>query len=204
MGAARQPNTEDLLRRAHIGDESAVEQLLERHRTRLREMVAVRLDPQVAARVDPSDVVQEAITDAALQLPDYLHNRPLPFYPWLRQLAWQRLVALHRHHVEVQKRSVKREQLMEISLPDQSAIVLADRLAVSGTRPSRHLMRKELQHRVRRALEELPERDREVLVLLYLEQLSVQETGSVLGLSEKAVGMRHLRALERIRNLLDE
>ena len=43
-----------------------------------------------------------------------------------------------------------------------------------------------------------------LLVLLYLEQLSVQETGSVLGLSEKAVGMRHLRALERIRNLLDE
>ena len=79
MGAARQPDTEDLLRRARSGDESAVEQLLERHRSRLRQMVAVRLDPQLAARVDPSDVVQEAITDAALQLPDFLHDRPLPF-----------------------------------------------------------------------------------------------------------------------------
>ena len=33
--------------------------------TRLRQMVTVRLDRRLAARVDPSDIVQEALADAA-------------------------------------------------------------------------------------------------------------------------------------------
>ena len=63
-------------------------------------MVAVRADPRLAARVDPSDVVQEALMDAAGKLGRYLATKPLPFYPWLRQLALERLVNLHRRHVQ--------------------------------------------------------------------------------------------------------
>jgi hypothetical protein len=49
--ATRTPDTEELLRRAGAGDASARQQLLARHRDRLRRMVAVRLDPRLAARV---------------------------------------------------------------------------------------------------------------------------------------------------------
>src|SRR5262245_26816363 len=53
------PDTDQLLDRAASGDGSAREQLLERHRKKLKRMVAIRLDRRIAARVDPSDVVQE-------------------------------------------------------------------------------------------------------------------------------------------------
>src|SRR5262245_15592899 len=102
-------DTEHLLERAAAGDGAARAQLLQRHRRRLRRMVAVRFDPRLAARVDPSDVVQEALAEAAATLDGYLRERPLPFYPWLRQLAQRRLLDLHRRHVQARRRSVTRE-----------------------------------------------------------------------------------------------
>jgi len=80
------PETEELLRNASGGG-PAVDVLLERHRKRLRRMVTVRLDRRLAPLVAPSDVVQEALADASRKLNDFLRDRPLPFYPWLRRLA---------------------------------------------------------------------------------------------------------------------
>src|SRR5579864_4019582 len=109
MVATNKPDTERLLEQASRGDAAARQQLLERYRTRLRRMVAVRMDRRLAARVDPSDVVQESLADAFQNLSDYLRRRPLPFYAWLRQFAWERLLKLHRRHIHTQKRSVTRE-----------------------------------------------------------------------------------------------
>src|SRR6516162_5862921 len=107
---ATQPDTDELLRAAEPGDGSARHRLLARHRSRLRQMVAVHLDRRLAARIDPSDVVQETLMDAARDLPDYLRERPLPFYPWLRQLAGERLAKFHERHLRTDKRSVTHEQ----------------------------------------------------------------------------------------------
>src|SRR4029079_11851731 len=97
--ATTRPDTDELLRLAAEGHDPARQELLGRHRDRLRRMVAVRMDRRLAARIDPSDVVQEALAAAHRDLGDYLRDRPLPFYPWLRRLAWERLVALYHRHV---------------------------------------------------------------------------------------------------------
>jgi RNA polymerase sigma-70 factor (ECF subfamily) len=82
--------------------------------------------------------------------------------------------------------------------------ILARRLIASDNSPSHQVLQAELQARVRTALERLSETDREVLVLRFMEQLSVEEIGDVLGMGESAVKMRNLRALERLRSLLAE
>jgi RNA polymerase sigma-70 factor (ECF subfamily) len=196
------PDTEELLRQASQGDRAARDGLLARHRGRLRQMVAWRLDRRLAARVDPSDVVQEVLAEADRKLGRYLRERPLPFFPWLRQLAGEHLVALHRRHVRARGRSVLREEPGALALPDESAAELAARLVTSATSPTQQALRQEARARVRWALEQLPERDREVLVLRHLEQLPVADTAEVLGVSAGAVKVRHLRALERLRALL--
>ena len=193
------PDTDQLLDLAASGDSAARQALLDRHRRRLRRMIALRLDRRLAARVDPSDVVQEALADAGRKLDGYLRVRPLPFYPWLRQLAWERLVKLHRRHT-ADKRDVAREAPPE--LPDESALELAERLACPGTGPESRVLKDELRQRVRAALDRLTAADRELLVLRHAEQLSTKETAAVLGLSEPAVKSRHLRALERLRSAL--
>jgi RNA polymerase sigma-70 factor (ECF subfamily) len=200
----RPPDTEQLLRQAGQGDAAARSDLLARHRGRLRKMVAWRLDRRLAARVDPSDVVQEVLADADRKLDRYLTENPLPFHAWLRSLAWEHLTALHRRHVKARRRSVLREEPGVLHLPDESAAELAARLVTSATSPTQQALRQELRQRVRQALGRLSERDREVLVLRNLEQLSVADTAEVMGLNEGAVKVRHLRALERLRAYLDE
>jgi RNA polymerase sigma-70 factor (ECF subfamily) len=196
---ADHPDTEELLDRAGRGDGAARQRLLTRHRHRLRQMITVRLDRRLAARVDPSDIVQEALADAARGLDDYLRDRPVPFYPWLRRFAWERLVEVNRRHLQARRRSVAREERWDVHLHDQSARALAARLLDNGTTPSRRLMRQELRDQVQAALDRLDPRDREVLVLRYLEQLSTAEIAATLGVSIGAVKMRHLRALQKLR-----
>jgi RNA polymerase sigma-70 factor (ECF subfamily) len=201
--ALRDLDVDGLIEMASRGDASACQQLLARHRDRLKAMVAVRMDRRLFPRLDPSDVVQEALADAWAKLPEYLSERPIPFYPWLRQLAWKKLVDLHRKHVGAQARSVRREAHLDLALPDRSGAELAERLAASGTSPSRRAIREEVRLRVKGLLDGLPANDREVLVLRYLEHLSTAEIAAVLGIGEGAVKMRHLRALERLREVLD-
>src|SRR5215467_10011374 len=157
--AADQLDTEELLNLAGAGDGEARQRLLARHRHRLRQMVTVRLDRRLAARLDPSDIVQEALADAARGLDDYLRDRPVPFYPWLRRFAWERLVEANRRHLQARRRSVAREQRLEAHLPDPSARMLAARLLAEGTSPSRRLMRQEDRDRVQAALDRLEPRD---------------------------------------------
>jgi RNA polymerase sigma-70 factor (ECF subfamily) len=166
-------------------------------------MVELHLDRRLSPRLDASDVVQEALADAAEKLGDYLRDRPLPFYQWLHRLATERLARAHRHHVTVRARSVGREQKEGPPLSDDSARRLADRLADSGTSPSQRLLRDELRQRLQAALDRMAPNDREVLVMCYLEGLGFGEIAAALGISENAAKVRHFRAMKRIREQID-
>jgi RNA polymerase sigma-70 factor (ECF subfamily) len=204
MTAPHDPDSDQLLQRVVAGDPAARELLLDQHRQRLRRMIALRLDRRLWARVDPSDVLQEALAEADQKLADYARRRPLPFYPWLRCLAWERLVQVHRRHIGTQSRSINREEFAGPPLPDASALELADRLAARGSSPSARLRRDEWRSRLRQALAQLADGDREVLVLRYLEDLSTKEVAAVLSVTEASVKMRQLRALRRLRDLLGD
>jgi RNA polymerase sigma-70 factor (ECF subfamily) len=201
LNGARDAEIEGLIDRVRHGDRTAIEQLFARHRSRLRQMVAVRMDDRLAVRIDPSDVVQEALAVASQRLPEYARNPPLAFYPWLRQIAWNCLVDLHRRHVLTGKRSVDREAPPGLS--DTSMAVLADQLVADGTSPLGRLLREELRARVRAVLARLSPEDREIVLLRHLEQLSMAECAEVLRISQSAATQRQLRALERLRRLLD-
>jgi RNA polymerase sigma-70 factor (ECF subfamily) len=198
-----EPQTEELLAKAGAGDAAARNRLWDKHRRRLRALVAMRMQGGLATRIDASDVVQDSLAEADGRLEDYLQRRPLPFYLWLRQLALQRLIDLHRRHVVAGKRSVRREERGG-AIADESMNDLAQRLVARSSSPSRRASREELRIKVREALDQLPRNDREVLVLRHLEQLSMAEIAALLGLTEGAVKVRHLRALQRLRDRLGD
>jgi RNA polymerase sigma-70 factor (ECF subfamily) len=178
--------------------------LFDRYRHRLRAMVAMRMDRRILGRTDPSDIVQEALLEAHERLADFLRDRPMPFYLWLRHLAWEKLLQTHRRHLRSQRRSVSRECDLEGALRGASTARLADLIVSRGPTPSAVLDRKEQRERVIDALNRLAVDDREILLLRLIEQLSIRETAVVLGIAEGTVGSRQFRALERLRNLMDE
>jgi RNA polymerase sigma-70 factor, ECF subfamily len=202
---ATNPEIDALLSDAAQGDLAAVRCLMERHRDRLRRMIAARLDRRLAPRLDPSDVVQETLAEAAQRLPDYLRDRPLPFYPWLYRLAADRLARTHRHHVTSTVRAIGREERIDGPSRDRAtATRLVERLAANDTTPGRRSAREERRLLLAAAIERMAETDREVLGLRYLDQLAFDEIAAVLEIGLSAAKMRHLRALERLRGPLEE
>lgn len=200
----QQFDRDELFGRAAFGDAAAIEMLLDRHRCRLARMVRARMDPRLRARCDPSDVVQDTLAAASRKLPQYFKDRPIPFYPWLRQIAWEQLVRLQKQHLLAACRSVDRESPAEVGVSDESVVRLAERLVDGGTSPSGGAIRREFCNRIQQAMDQLSTSDRELLIQRYVEQLSSQESAALLGISEAAVNMRHIRALERIRKILPE
>ena len=192
--------TERLLRQASAGDQRAFGELFARYRPYLHQVIAVRLDPKLRPRVDPSDVVQETQLEVLRRLGEFLQRRPMPFRLWLRETACECLLKLREHHVDVAKRTLKRE----IPLPEHSSLLLAQRLLAKGSTPSQHFARRETARRVNQALVQLPEADREVLLMRTFEGLSYEEVGCALAIAPAAARKRYGRALLRLQKLLIE
>ncbi|MGD9723321.1 MAG: sigma-70 family RNA polymerase sigma factor [Pirellulales bacterium] len=197
--------TQQLLTAARGGDAAARNQLLERHREALRRMIAMRMDPKIARRVDASDIVQDVLLEANRRLTDYLDKARMPFHLWLRHLARDRLIDAHRMHRGAARRSTDREQPLErASGFDSSALDLAAIARDRELTPAAAATHHELEQRFQAAIEVLEEPDREVILMRHFEQLSNGEVAQALELSDAAAGMRYLRAMRRLRDLLAE
>lgn len=190
--------TAELLEQLRGGDVAAFDRLLDRHRRYLRQTVELRLDPRLRTRLDPSDVVQDAQLEATRRIDDYLADVPMPFRLWLRQLALDRLAMARRRHLGAARRSVRQE----VAAVAQSSVCLAERLLAAGPAPDHALAREELAARVRRAVNQLADADREVLLMRTFEGLSFDEVGALLGIESAAARKRHGRALLRLGRLL--
>jgi RNA polymerase sigma-70 factor (ECF subfamily) len=191
------------LERAAAGDHGAWDAILAPHRDRLRRMVGLRLDYRLRGRIDPSDVIQEALLQAAQGLPKYLQQPDRPFFLWLRWLTGMTLQGLHRRHLGIQARNAGREvQLLGRPLPEASSAALAAQLLGRDTRPSVAAIRAERQRRLQEALNAMDPVDREVLVLRHFEELTNAEVARELGLQDSAASKRYIRALRKLKEIL--
>jgi RNA polymerase sigma-70 factor (ECF subfamily) len=201
--AGNSAESERLLRLAAQGDAREWGSLLERHRGRLRRMVALRLDQRLQGRLDASDVIQEAYLEASARLPEYVRRPMMPFFLWLRFLTGQKMAELHRRHLGARMRDAGREvSLYRGALPEASSAALAAWLVGHDTRPSEAAVRAERKIRLQEALNSLDPLDREVLALRHFEQLTNAEAAQVLGLQASAASKRYVRALKKLKDIL--
>lgn len=191
------PDSEEtcrLLVRIQAGEREAFEEFFARHRPFLRRLVELRMHSRLRGRLDPSDVVQETQLDAFRQLPDFLKRQPMPFRLWLRKTVQERLRMIERQHLEATKRAVGRER----PLADGSSSFAQRQPAASDPSPSQQFSQLELALRVREATSQLPELDREILLIRTFEGLSYSEVGYILEIDPATARKRHGRALLRL------
>jgi RNA polymerase sigma-70 factor (ECF subfamily) len=127
----------------------------------------------------------------------------MPFHLWLRHIAKDHIIDAHRRHRQAQRRGVDREQpLVPAGLRDRSSVELAAQFIDQELTPASAALRQEMERRLHAAIADLDDDDREVILMRHFEQLSNQEVAAALGLTEAAASMRHLRALRRLKDLL--
>jgi RNA polymerase sigma-70 factor (ECF subfamily) len=153
QGIALPADDEKLVERAAAGDAAALATLFERWNERLRKAVLLRLDPRLSGRLDPSDILQDTFLDATRRLPEYVAAPAVSLPVWLRSLALQRLVDLHRRHLGAKMRTARREIALDGRRdPPVSADSLSELLIDPARSPGSEVAQREKHRRVHQAL----------------------------------------------------
>ena len=107
----------------------------------------------------------------------------MPFFLWLRLVAGQRLMRIHREHLGAAMRDAGREvSLYKGALPQASSVSLAAQLLGHYTPASQAVSRAEVQLQIQAALNGMEPIDREIIALRHFEELTNAEAAEVLGL----------------------
>lgn len=193
-----------LVQRIKAGDQQAFAELFLLFRPRLWRFINLRLHPQLRGRVDPDDVLQEFWLRAVARI-DYFPETATPAgFIWFRMILTQTLIELQRRHLGAEKRSAIRERSLNGGWsPESTSSSLAIQLSGNFTTPSSAFIRAELAGQLEVALQGLDDIDREVLALRHFEELSNAETAMALNLSVAAASKRYIRALQRLKGVLE-
>ncbi len=175
---------------------------IEDHRDYLRLLVRLQIGPRMRAKLDPSDIVQQAILQAHERRDQFRGLTEGEWLAWLRAILANALAAASRRF-DTQARDPRRERSLEAEL-DHSSSRLEGLLAADQTSPSERAVRGEDLARLAQALARLPDDQRRVVELHYLNELTVAEVAERIGRTRPAAVGLLFRGLRRLRELLHE
>jgi RNA polymerase sigma-70 factor (ECF subfamily) len=193
MGAPKlnlDPNEADLIQRVCDGETEAFYALVEP----CERGVFTAAMSILNNAADAEEVAQEAVLKAFNALPRF--RRESKFSTWLIQITI--------NEARLKLRKDRRHLYESIDEPEnnEEGDYFPKDFADWREIPSEELQRKQLREALRRALDALPQKYREVLVLRDIQHLSIQETAQVLGITEGSVKTRLLRARFQMRDAL--
>jgi len=181
----------------HSGDRRAFEELIRRYERELYNYLRQYLgDPQMA-----EDAFQSTFLQVHLKCNQFEEGRK--FRPWLYAVATNQAIdSLRRSR---RHRAVSLDRAIEETNPDEVAANLANLLLNSQEQlPAEQLESAEQRDLVRRAIDELPEPLRKVLLLVYFQGLKYREAAEALSLPVGTVKSRLHAAVRRLERSLRE
>jgi RNA polymerase sigma-70 factor, ECF subfamily len=194
---------EVLVLRLREGDRDVLGELFALHRERLWRMIRFRMDRRMAARIDPDDVLQEAFLAGRTRIESFLAEPQGSFFVWLRMIAMQSLIDLHRHHLGAEMRNAGRD--VRLDRPGEGAatsLCLAAQLAGTITSPSQAAAGLELMQQLEQAIRSMAPLDQEIIAMRHFEDLTNVESAEALGISPTAASNRYVRAIARLKEIL--
>ena len=175
---------------------------LERFRGYLYVLAGRHADRRLQGKVDASDVVQQTLLQALAARSQFRGGSDAELAAWLRKILARQLANAARDFGR-QKRDAARERSLEAAL-DESASRLELVLAVGDSSPSQNAQRNEQFLQLAEALSQLPEAQREAIVLHHLEQQSLEQIGRQTDRTAAAVAGLIKRGLRTLREQLQE
>lgn len=191
-----------LIRRARQGLPGALDRLLESYRHYLKLLARTGIDTSLQGKADPSDLVQETFLKAFHNFRQFQGESEGELIAWLRQILARNLADLVRRFRRAKSRKADREHSLE-QLLNSSAAALDNLLVDAAPSSSQSAQRRELSVVLANALAELSDEQREVIVLRSLEEREWDEVARKMHRSAGAVRMLWVRALKRLRPLIE-
>lgn len=186
--ASREEDTEMVLA-VRDGDQLAYRSLVEKYQERIYHMVY----GMVRNREDARDVTQEAFVKAYKSLDKF--RLESSFYTWIYRIAMNRSI----DYLRKRKRSGESEFDEQIATRDAQGGIDE---AHHQDSPARTLQRKRLYARIMDAMQELPEDQRQVVLLRELEGMSYREIAEAMEIPEGTVMSRLYYARKKLQKLL--
>jgi RNA polymerase sigma-70 factor (ECF subfamily) len=175
--------------------------LFDRSKERLRRTVRLRLDRRLSGIVDSTGVLEMVRQEASRRRDELATAAGTDPFLWLRQITGEVLARIHRERLGGEVRGDI--SLYRGALPEATSVSLAAHLlGRGGGEDDQAAARAEQKLLLQEALNAMDPIDREVLTLRHCEQLSNDETATVLGISKSIVSEAYIRALKRITVIL--
>jgi RNA polymerase sigma-70 factor (ECF subfamily) len=181
----------ELVRLAGEGSASALRLIVRRHNQRLYRVARAIVRDDTEAE----DVMQEAYLSAFRNLATFRADASLA--TWLTRIVVNRAVG----HVRREAVEVPLDAVENVRWPDAEIIAMPH--PASETDPEKAAARSQIRDLLEHAIDTLPEPFRVVFVMRMVEQLSIAETASSLGLREETVKTRLHRAKKLMRAQLE-
>lgn len=175
------------------GDSAAFETLLQRYGARLLRLARRFLGSEEDAR----DAVQDAMVSVFKSIGSFESNAMLS--TWLHRIVVN--ACLMRLRTKRRREEIDIEEYLPRFQEDGHQTEPSEPWTESA---ESMLERDELRAQVRASIEQLPDTYRIVLLLRDIEEMTTEETASILGITPNAVKIRLHRARQALRTLLDE
>jgi RNA polymerase sigma-70 factor, ECF subfamily len=173
---------------------------LQRFRSYLLLLAQMKLDRKLRGKLDASDVVQQTLLEAHQGLESFRGDDTAAQAAWLRKILARNLANAVRDLTRA-KRDVRKERSLQTDL-DASASQLQGWLAAEQSSPSQRAERHERALQLAEALTQLPDSQRDAILLRHFQGLSLAEIAEQLECTTGAVTGLLQRGLKNLRNSL--
>ena len=194
MTGSREMTDEVLMIRFQRGDRSAFTLLVRRHQTSLYNFALRQLRLQSVAE----DVVQEAFVRVVQNAGDFKHEA--------RFSTWVYTITRNLCIDQLRKRALRKHASLDEPRKSEegSGPTLGEQTADSRSSVEREATGTELKERILKAVDSLPDDQREVFLMRELSNLPFKEIAEITGVPENTVKSRMRYALERLQAQLSE
>ncbi len=194
MTGGHDPTDEALMIRFQRGDRAAFALLVRRHQGPLYNFALRHLRaPQLA-----EDVVQDAFVRVVQNAGEFKHEA--------RFTTWVYTITRNLYIDQLRKRALRKHPSLDQEKPGEEGDgpTLGEQTADTRASVERDATGSELKERIAKAVEELPEEQREVFLMREVANLPFKEIAEVTGVPENTVKSRMRYALERLQQALSE
>jgi len=186
---------DDLLRRAKLGEERALNELVNVLRPYLKTVAARKLPARLRVRKDASDLVQETLEEGFRNFDRFAGATHEELRGYLQRILERNAVDTVRRELDALCRSADAEESLDARQGDGS---LKSQFVADQTSPSGRVARSELLDIVMTVMERLPKEQRAALSL-WLQRYSFHEIAEELEKTESAAQSLVKHALKTLR-----